>query len=164
VALLTRRRLAIIALLAAGCPVGVAVRPDGSPAEEPCPAGAREAMDALGLVPAANGRPGSSAQMDLDVTQRREGVLIVYDGPLESETVFPIEELPAKTRLFGRAWTGGPRVVIRYYSAQFPDGRRIPFCAVAGWNGPGLPKAPGRPGSAALSQTFASVYVVSQFR
>jgi len=147
-----------VVLLLAGCPVGVAVRPDGSPAEEPCPAGAREAMAELGLWPRA------SAQVDLDVTQLREGALLVYDGPLESETVVPMGELSAKTHLFGRVWTGGPRVVIRYYSAQLPDGRKLPFCGVANWNGPGLPKAPGRPGSAALSQTFASVDVVSQFR
>jgi hypothetical protein len=164
VALLTRHHFSgLFALLTLGCP-GVAVRPDGTPTEEACPAGAREAMASLGLVPGTQFRPGSSAEMDLDVTQRREGALIVYDGSLESETVVPMADLPPKTRLFGRVWTGGPRVVIRYYSAQLPDGKRIPFCGVAGWNGPGLPKAPGRPGSAALSQTFASVYVVSQFR
>lgn len=145
------------------CP-GVAVRPDGSPTEAPCPAGAREAMDQFHLVPAGGGHAGSSEQMDIDVTQRRGEVLIVYDGPIESETLLNMGDLPAKVRLFGRVWTGGPRVVIRYYSARLPDGKVIPFCAVAGWNGPGLPKAPGRPGSAALSQTFASVYVVSSFR
>lgn len=121
-------------------------------------------MTALGLVPASGGRPGSATQLDVDATQRREGPVIVYDGPIESVTGFQMEELPPETHLFGRVWTGGPRVVIRYYSAQLPDGKRIPFCAVAGWNGPGLPKAPGRPGSAAVDQAAARVYVVSAFR
>jgi hypothetical protein len=121
-------------------------------------------MTAIGLVPASNGRPGSSTQIDIDASQLREGALIVYDGPIESLTGFPMDGLPARVRLSGRVWTSGPQVVIRYYSAQLPDGKRIPFCAVAGWNGPGLPKAPGRPGAAALERTFASVYVVSRFR
>lgn len=158
------RAAALCAVLSlSGCPA-VAVRPDGSPAEEPCPAGARDVMDSFGLVPVAGGRAGSAVEMDIDVANRRGNVLIVYDGPIESETLLNMEELPAKVRLIGRVWTGGPRVVIRYYAARLPDGRRIPFCAVAGWNGPGLPKSPGRPGSAALGQTFASVYVVSSFR
>lgn len=121
-------------------------------------------MNALGLVPAHDGHPGSSTQMDVDAAQRmREGALILYDGPLESATNYQMEDLPPETHLSGRVWTGGPRVVIRYYTAQLPDGQRIPFCAVAGWNGPGLPKTPGRPGSAAIT-TPASVYVVSRFR
>jgi hypothetical protein len=102
--------------------------------------------------------------IDLDVRQRGHGPLIVYDGPIESELGLNMEDLPPRTRLEGRVWTGGPRVVIRYYSARLPDGRRIPFCAAAGWNGPGLPKSPGRPGSAALESTTASVYVVSSCR
>jgi hypothetical protein len=121
-------------------------------------------MAGLGRVPGTSAGPGSETQIDLDVTQRREGALIVYDGPIESETNFQMDGVPPRTRLFGRVWTGGPRVAIRYYSAQLPDGRRLPFCGVAGWNGLGLPKAPGRPGSAALEQAFASVYVVSRFR
>lgn len=153
-AVLKRLLLALTATLACS---GVPLRPDGSPAEEPCPGGAREAMAAYGLA------PRSSTEIDLDHAQRRHGPLVVYDGPIESATGFPMEDLPAGTRLLGRVWTGGPRVVIRYYSARLPDGKVIPFCGVAGWNGLGLPKAPGRPGSAALEQTFASVYVVPRF-
>lgn len=148
---------AATSLLLAGCP-GVPVRPDGTPVEEPCPAGAREAMAEFALG------PGAAEYAFVDARQRGAGPLIVYDGPIESEMGLNMEELPPRTRLEGRVWTSGPRVVIRYYAARLPDGRRIPFCAIAGWNGPGLPKSPGRPGSAALEQTSARVYVVERFR
>ena len=151
----------ILALLACS---GVPLRPDGSPAAEPCPADAAEAMREFHLVPAANGRLGSAEMIDLDVTQRRKGPMVIYDGPIESEIRPNMGDLPPNTRLQGRVWTSGPRVIIRYYSARLPDGRRIPFCAAAGDNGPGLPKGPGRPGSAALPRIYATVYVVSQFR
>ena len=108
--------------------------------------------------------PGDSVSMDVEVNRTDPGPLIVYDGPVESRTWGPMESLPARTRLYGRVWTGGPRVVIRYYSARLPDGKVIPFCAVAADNGPGLPKSPGRPGSAALPSSAASVYITGQFR
>lgn len=156
-ALLRAAALGAVLTLSA-CP-GVPVRPDGSPAEEVCPAGALQAMAEFAL------RPGVSGDIDVDARQHGAGALIVYDGPIESELGLNMADLPPQTRLEGRVWTGGPRVVIRYYAARLPDGRRrIPFCAVASWNGPGLPKTPGRPGSAALEQTFASVTVVSGFR
>lgn len=144
-------------VVSTGCP-GVAIRPDGSPAEEKCPEGAREAMAAFNL------EPGARATMDVDATRTDPGPLIVYDGPVESLTWLNMVDLPGRTRLYGRIWTGGPRVVIRYYSARLPDGKVIPFCAVAAENGPGLPKSPGRPGSAALHSSSASVYVTGQFR
>lgn len=142
----------------AGCP-GVPLHPDGSPAEEKCPAGAREAMEALSLA------PGDSGFIYVDATRKvRGGPLVVYDGPIESEMPLNVMDLPGHTRLSGRVWTGGPRVVIRYYSARLPDGKVIPFCALADWNGAGLPKFPGRPGSAALESTTASFTVTGQFR
>jgi len=143
--------------MATGCP-GVPLRPDGSPAEEKCPEGAREAITSFGL------EPGSSTAVFVEVSRTMPGPLIVYDGPIESMTWGPMEELPGRTRLQGRIWTSGPRVVIRYYSATLPDGRHIPFCAVAGDNGPGLPKTPGRPGSAALEGPAVTIYVTGQFR
>jgi hypothetical protein len=136
----------------------VPLRPDGSPAEEKCPEGAREAITSLGL------EPGSATDAFVEVTRKVPGPLIVYDGPVESETWGPMEELPGRTRLLGRIWTSGPRVVIRYYSARLPDGKVIPFCAVAADNGPGLPKTPGRPGSAALEGPAVRIYITGQFR
>ena len=158
-AVLIRGRLGAVVFLglASGCPT-VPLRPDGSPADERCPEGAREAITSFELV------PGSSTTVFVDVTRKVSGPLIVYDGPVESETWGPMEELPGGTRLQGRIWTSGPRVVIRYYSATLPDGRHTPFCAVAAENGPGLPKTPGRPGSAALEQSFVEIFVTGQFK
>ena len=141
-----------------GCP-GVPLRSDGSPADEKCPAGAREAMAALDLD------PGAGFSVFVDASRKGTGLpLIVSDGPIESETLLPAEKFPGRTRLQGRIWTSGPRVVIRYYSARLPDGKVIPFCAVAADDGPGLPKSPGRPGFAALQHSTAPVYVTGQFK
>lgn len=148
------------AALGAGC-TGVALRPDGSPGDEKCPEGAREAMESFAL------KPGLSALMEVDATHQSPGrflPLVIYDGPVESVTRDSIAELPAKVRLQGWVWTSGPRVIIRYYSARLPDGRVIPFCAVAAENGPGLPKGPGRPGSAALRDTSSWVFITGQFK
>ncbi len=145
------------AIASAGCP-GVAIRPDGSPGDEKCPAGAREAMEAFNLT------PGASVSIWVDAARTEEGPLIVYDGPIESVTWLNMRALPGDTRLYGRAWTGGPLVVIRYYSARLPDGKVIPFCAVAAENGPGLPKSSGRPGSATLPSSVAGVYITGQFK
>jgi hypothetical protein len=148
---------ALLGAMAVGCP-GVPLRPDGSPADEKCPAGAREALAALDLA------PGASVSVFADVTRKSLGLpLILYDGPIESETLVPMVNLPGGTRLQGRVWTSGPRIVIRYYSARLPDGKSIPFCAVAADNGPGLPKAPSRPGGAAIEGPTAEVYVTGQF-
>jgi hypothetical protein len=108
--------------------------------------------------------PGSREHIDVDARQPGVGPLVVYDGPIESALGLNMEELPPGTRLEGRVWTGGPRVIIRYYAARLPNGRRIAFCGVAGWNEPGLAKSPGRPGSAAIEKSPASVYVVGRFR
>jgi len=119
-------------------------------------------MEALRL------KPGAALLVELDATRPSRGKqtpLIVYDGPIESETRGSREELPGHTRLLGRVWTGGPRVVIRYYSARLPDGKVIPFCAVAADNDDaGLPKSPGRPGFAALEDSSVFVFVTGQFR
>ena len=152
------------AVLGVGCPPNVAIRPDGSPAEEKCPEGAGAAMSVLGLVPFSTHRSGSHVSIFLDATQKVIEPLILYDGLIESETWANIEDLPGGTRLQGRVWTGGPKVVIRYYSARLPDGKVIPFCAVAAWNGPGLPKSPCRPGSAAIPSSVAEVYITGQFK
>ena len=145
------------AVAGAGC-TGVSIRPDGSPAEEKCPQGARESMAAFGL------RPGASTTIHVDATRTQSGPLIVYDGPIESRTWLNMADLPGHTRLVGRVWTGGPRVVIRYYSARLPDGKVIPFCAVAAENRLGLEKSPGRAGFAAIQSSTAFVEVTGEFR
>ncbi|HVE85750.1 MAG TPA: hypothetical protein VND93_23005 [Myxococcales bacterium] len=108
--------------------------------------------------------PGRGFTVDVDVSRKYTFPLIVYDGPVESEVGLPEEKLPGGTRLQGRIWTSGPRVEIRYYSARLPDGKVIPFCAwAADDDGHGLPKSPGRPGSAALQYSGARVYITGQF-
>jgi len=161
VAVLRRGQLwVVLGVVAAGgmsCP-GVAFRPGDNPGEEKCPAGAKEAMEAFNLA------PGDDVPLYVDATRRDPGPLILYDGPIESMTWGNMQDLPGPVRLHGRVWTGGPRVVIRYYSARLPDGRVIPFCATATWNGPGLPKSPGRSGSAAIQNLEASVTITGQFK
>jgi hypothetical protein len=45
-----------------GCP-DVPLRPDGSPGDEKCPAGAREAMEAFDLI------PGNAITVDVDANR-----------------------------------------------------------------------------------------------
>lgn len=114
-------------------------------------------MESFGL------RPGRSVAIWVDVYRQDTGPLVVYDGPIESETWVKMEYLPGGTRLYGRVWTSGPRVVIRYYSARLPDGRVIPFCGLANDNDFGLAKGSSRPGSGALDAAFSWVFVTGRF-
>lgn len=110
-------------------------------------------MEALGL-PSSN----FDLVVYVDATRKGPGPIVVYDGPIESVLVAP------GAHFYGRVWTGGPRVVIRYYSARLPDGQVIPFCAVAADDdGLGLSKSPGRPGSAAV-YSRAFVTITGRFR
>lgn len=154
----TRAAWALLGIAIGVACVGVPLRPDGSPAEEECPKGAIEAMKALRL------RPGDGPLVYVDAARKDDGPLIVYDGPVESLTQGNRALLPDQTRLYGRIWTSGPRVVIRYYKARLPDGTVIPFCAAVGYDGRhGLPKSPGRPGSAALEDSSAFVHCTGGF-
>ncbi len=166
VAILMRGRFwALLGAIAiTGCP-GVAIRPDGSPAEEKCPAGAREAMEAFSLA------PGDLVAVSIDATHPKEEPLIVYDGPIESSTWDPMGEspggmavLPGNVLLSGRVWTGGPRVMIRYYKARLPDGKVIPFCAEVSWQSPGLPKSSSRLGVAVVPLSFGMAAIREQFK
>ncbi len=141
----------------AGCP-DVPLRPDGSPGAEKCPPGAREAMEAFNLA------PGNSVTVDVDADRTEAGPIVVFDGPIETMTWGPVEKLPERTRLYGRVWTGGPRVVIRYYKARLPDGKVIPFCAVVASDGPGLAKTPSRPGVVAVPSSTGMVFITGQFK
>ena len=143
----------------AGC-FDVPLRPDGSPGDEKCPPGAREAMEALNLV------PGRSMTVYVDANQTEPGPIVVFDGPIETMTWLQEEKLPERTRLYGRVWTSGPRVKIRYYKARLPGGKVIPFCAViADSSGGGLPKTPSnRPGVVAVPSNMGTVFITGQFK
>jgi len=139
----------------------VVLRPDRSPGPEPCPKKALETMANLRL------HVGSSAWIDLDLNKKGQDNITVNDGPIESalqEALVP--PLYFGTRLYGRVWTGGPDVVIRYYQAQPLDsGPPIDICAVARLSDGQLRKKPGpAPGSAVLEFSIARLVVVDSFR
>ncbi|HYO74048.1 MAG TPA: serine/threonine protein kinase, partial [Archangium sp.] len=113
------RPLAFVAMLltTSGCPLGsMPLRPDGTPGPEKCPEEALKAMRILRL------RVGDSAWIDLDVNQTDTSPITLYEGPIESMVSEDLGPLEAPTRLYGRVWTDGPQVVIRYYEARPPDG------------------------------------------
>jgi len=156
------RSLVFVALLlaASGCPAGsVLLRPDGSPGPEKCPEEALKAMRILRL------RVGDSAWVDLDVNQADTSPISLYEGPLESMVNDELGPLESPTRLYGRVWTEGPQVVIRYYEARPPDGDVIPICAVARLAKGQLKKLPGsKPGMAIVEFSEATVSIVDRFR
>jgi hypothetical protein len=162
--LLTRPlRLSIAALLtcwslACAAP-GVSLRPDGRPGPEACSDKALEVMRILRL------RPGEGAFMEIDANQVHQSPITLTDGPVESVLTEELGLLPVPTRLYGRIWTGGAYVVIRYYEARPPDGDPIPICGVARDDRGGLIKRPdSRPGIALLDNSGAAVWIVDAFR
>ena len=138
---------------------GVALRPDGTPGPEKCPSEAITTMRILRL------HVGDAASVELDVNQTDARPLYLYEGPVESMLNTDLGILPGVTRLYGRVWTNGPHVVVRYYEAHPPDGEKIPICAVARLAKGQLRKLPGsKPGIAELEFSVASVYIVDSFR
>ena len=115
--------------------------------------------------------PGDLVAISIDATHPQEEPLIVHDGPIESSTWDPVGEppggvkgLPGNVLLSGRVWTGGPRVVIRYYYAQRDRENPLPICAVARRGGGELEGKPGKfPGSAELEYSRALAFVVRDF-
>lgn len=135
------------------------MRPDGSPGPEKCSAEALTAMRILRL------HVGDSAWVELDVNQTDDSPITLYDGPVESMLEDDLGLLEPVTRLYGRVWTGGPQVVVRYYEAKPPDGEVIPICAVARLAMGQLKKLPGsKPGMAMVEFSNAGVYIVDSFR
>jgi hypothetical protein len=150
----------VLLLTATGCPsAGVPLRPDGSPGPEKCPEEALKAMRILRL------QVGDSAFAEIDVNQTDTSPITLYDGPIESMLNEPLGPLESPTRLYGRVWTGGPQVVIRYYEARPPHGDTIPICAAARLASGQLKKLPGsKPGMAMLEFSSTGVFVVDSFR
>jgi hypothetical protein len=150
----------LLSLALSGCPAGsVLLRPDGSPGPERCPAEALTAMRILRL------HVGDSAWVELDVNQSDDSPITLYDGPVESMLADDLGLLESPTRLYGRVWTDGPQVVVRYYEAKPPDGEVIPICAVARLAMGQLKKLPGsKPGMAMVDTVKAGVYIVDAFR
>ncbi|WP_307734696.1 hypothetical protein [Pyxidicoccus parkwayensis] len=110
-------------------------------------------------------RVGDSAEVELDANQDDARPLRLYEGPIESILYGELGTLGTGTRLYGRVWTEGPHVVIRYYEAHPLDGDKVPLCAVARLSKGQLRKLPGsQPGIALLEFSTAGVYVVDGFR
>jgi hypothetical protein len=94
----------------------------------------------------------------------------IADGDVDGFIPTGFLGLPEGTRLRGKVWTGGPRVIARYYEAILPDGTLVPFCGVTTFESGelkrlGIPKRPGpRPGTAILPYgNGAFVRVVEAF-
>ncbi|WP_369945657.1 hypothetical protein [Vitiosangium sp. GDMCC 1.1324] len=99
------------------------------------------------------------------MNQTETSPITLYDGPVESMLNSSLGRLSGVTRLYGRVWTGGPQVVIRYYEAHPPDEEPIPICAVARLAGGQMKKLPGsKPGMAILEFSSAGVFIVNSFR
>jgi hypothetical protein len=138
---------------------GVSLRPDGTPGPEECSAKALEVMQYLRL------RVGDSALVDLDANQIGSRHVTLYDGPIESVLREDFGTLEGPARLYGRVWTAGPQVVIRYYAAHPPDGDKVPLCAVARLGDDQMRKLPeSKPGMAILESSIAAAFIVDAFR
>jgi hypothetical protein len=152
----------LLLLMASGCattPGNVSLRPDGTPGPEECPAKALEVMRYLRM------RVSDAGDVELDANQVSARPITLYDGPVESILDSELGTLNPGTRLYGRVWTGGPLVVVRYYEARPPDGDTMPICAVARLGNGQMRKRPeSKPGTAILDWSGAAVFVVDAFR
>ena len=110
-------------------------------------------------------RVGDAADVELDANQVAARPITLYEGPVESVLKSELGTLYPGTRLYGRVWTGGPQVVVRYYEARPPDGDTIPICAVARLgHGQMRKRSESKPGTAILEFSEASAYAVDSFR
>lgn len=150
----------VLLLTTSGCPsAGVSLRADGSPGPEKCSEEALKTMRILRM------HVGDSSDVELDANQIDARPITLYEGPVESVLDGSLGTLDPITRLYGRVWTSGPQVVVRYYEAKPPDGDTVPICAVARLGDGQLRKRPeSKPGTAIVEFSNASVFVVDSFR
>jgi len=161
-----KRCAPLLVLLLIGCvtpgPGMVGLKPDGSPGPEPCPAKALANMALLRL------HPGHASWVDVDQSKIGMRNVTINDGPIESILQQPLgpSVLDTGTHLYGKVWTSGPYIVIRYYEARPPDsGEPFAICAIARLDEGGLKKKPGpAPGSAVLEISISGVVIVDGFR
>lgn len=141
-------------------PGDVYLRSDGTPGPEKCPEEAKKAMEYLRMF------VGEATWVELDANQTSARTLTLYEGPVESMLKGDLGLLEAPARLYGRVWTEGPKVVIRYYEAQpVRGGKKIPMCAVARLGLEQLRKQPeSKPGTAIIKSSSAGVFIVDEFR
>ncbi|HEX8819510.1 MAG TPA: hypothetical protein VF794_06260 [Archangium sp.] len=154
---------ALLLWMSSGCTPtlgNVRLRSDGTPGPEACPEETLKAMRYMKL------HVGDAALVELDANQMGASPITLYDGPVESVLERDIGNLDGPARLYGRVWTSGPQVVIRYYEAHLLDGgEKVPICAVARLGNGQLRKRPeSKPGTAILDFSIASVFIVDSFR
>jgi hypothetical protein len=147
-------------LTSLGCSsAGVSLRADGTPGPEKCPEESLKTMRILRM------HVSDAADVELDANQIGARPITLYEGPVESVLDGSLGTLDPITRLYGRVWTSGPLVVVRYYEAKPPDGDTVPICAVARLGDGQLRKRPeSKPGTAIVEFSNASVFVVDSFR
>ncbi len=149
----------VLPLATSGCAsAGVFLRADGSPGPEKCSEEALKTMRILRM------RVGDAADVELDANQIDMSPITLYDGPVESFLDGSLGMLDPATRLYGRVWTSGPLVVVRYYEAKPPDGDTVPICAVARLGEQFRKRPESKPGTAILEFSSAAVFVVDSFR
>lgn len=110
---------------------------------------------------------GDSATVDFDINQVGGSLVRLYDGPIEGVLNLPLGRLEIFTSLYGKVWTGGPHVVIRYYSArQLGSSSTLPVCFEGRFkDSKPLVKQPGSvSGMAIVREEGPAVYVVDSFR
>jgi hypothetical protein len=139
-------------------PGEVALRSDGTPGPEECSAEAMHAMRILGL------KVDDGAMMELDVNQTEVSPIYLHEGELIGQLNGRMGPLGLGTLLYGRAWTRGPQVVIRYYEARPPTREKVPICATARLARGNMRKMPGsKPDIAILEFSSSAVFIVDRF-
>jgi hypothetical protein len=119
-------------------------------------------MQLLGIV---EGQPPT--RVEIDSSQAGTDPLILYDGPIEGYLHLDMGALDGGTNLYGKVWTGGPHVVIRYYEARPKFKDPLPVCLVLGLEDqkPLVKRPDSKPGIAYVSRPKAAyVYAVESFR
>jgi hypothetical protein len=110
---------------------------------------------------------GAWARIDVDPSQFGNNPLRFYDGPIQSPLILPFGSLEPPVEFYGKVWTGGPHVTIRYHAAR-PKGREpIPVCMEARYEGDlPLKKHPdSQPGIALVpDDRLIFAFVVESFR
>ncbi|MGZ3457760.1 MAG: serine/threonine protein kinase [Archangium sp.] len=148
-----------VLLVTVGCPsASVSLRADGSPGPEKCSEEALKTMRILRM------HVGDATDVELDANQIDVRPITLYDGPVESYLDGSLGTLESGTRLYGRVWTSGPLVVVRYYEAKPLDGDTVPICAVARLGDQFRKRPESKPGTAILDYSNAAVFVVDSFR
>lgn len=108
--------------------------------------------------------PGDGVTADIDTSQADQSPISLNDGPIESMIFGSLGYFGPGSTFYGRVWTGGPNVVIRYYEARAAAGGRVKICAVARLAHGNMRKLPGsKPGNALLEFPKTSIVIVDEF-